>query len=333
MHINPGSLISIIVPVYNSEKYLEKCIKSIIAQTYTEWELILVDDGSSDNSAFICDSYSSEYNNIIAIHKKNGGVSSARNLGLEICKGDYVSFVDSDDYIHPQFLEILYFLIKLNDADISQCRSKFVKKYHEKNSIVENLNNLQYEIIDRDEAAYRCVKSKNALYYCIACDKLFSKKIINTICFPDIKNAEDVQYCIEAIFNASKIVICDLDLYYYFKHPGSATTSSAYLSENLITVFNYFDMKCKSFMFNKEMIDEVLEASFMTKLDSLLEDYWNAYRLKDKQRMIYTKELCIKMQMDAKNKDYQLRKKSVLFQINPILLILARYIFLMITHS
>ena len=97
--MNKKALISIIVPVYNVDKYLSKCIDSIISQTYNDIELILVDDGSPDNSPKICDEYARKDNRIIVIHKENGGVSSARNAGLDIAKGKYIGFVDPDDYI------------------------------------------------------------------------------------------------------------------------------------------------------------------------------------------------------------------------------------------
>ena len=98
-------MISVIVPIYNVEKYLIKCIESIINQTYKDLEIILVDDGSTDSSGKICDEFATKDNRIKVIHKKNGGLSSARNIGLDICKGNYISFIDSDDYIELDMYE------------------------------------------------------------------------------------------------------------------------------------------------------------------------------------------------------------------------------------
>ena len=114
-----NSLISVIVPIYKSEKYLEKCIESIIGQTYKNIEIILVDDGSEDRCGEICDAYSLKDNRIKVIHKKNGGISDARNAGLDIATGEYIGFVDSDDYIANDMLETLLGLSKQYMADIS----------------------------------------------------------------------------------------------------------------------------------------------------------------------------------------------------------------------
>ena len=112
-----NNLISIIVPVYNVDKYLNRCINSILKQTYSNLEILLIDDGSTDNSGAICDKYASEFDNIRVYHKKNGGISSARNYGLDKISNNtkYIAFVDSDDFLHPQMYEILYDdLIKYN---------------------------------------------------------------------------------------------------------------------------------------------------------------------------------------------------------------------------
>ncbi len=112
-------LISIIIPVYNVERYLRECIDSIIAQTYKNLEIILVDDGSSDKSGEICDEYSKKDSRIKVIHKKNGGLSDARNVALDIAKGDYIGFIDSDDYIEKDMFQILYNLAEEYNAEIS----------------------------------------------------------------------------------------------------------------------------------------------------------------------------------------------------------------------
>lgn len=109
-------MLSIIIPVYNTEKYLEKCVDSVLTQTYTDFEIILVDDGSKDKSSIICDKYSSKDARVRVVHKTNGGVSSARNTGLDICRGEYVMFVDSDDWLDPDFCEKL--MSKAEGADL-----------------------------------------------------------------------------------------------------------------------------------------------------------------------------------------------------------------------
>ncbi|EGP5489252.1 glycosyltransferase, partial [Enterococcus faecium] len=113
--------ISIIVPVYKVEPYLRKCVDSILAQTFTDFEVILVDDGSPDNSGKICDEYASKDSRVRVIHKKNGGLSSARNAGIDVARGKYLGFVDSDDYIEKDMYELLYDNIVKEQADLSIC--------------------------------------------------------------------------------------------------------------------------------------------------------------------------------------------------------------------
>lgn len=121
--------ISIIVPVYNAEKYLHRCIDSILAQTYTDFELLLINDGSKDNSGFICDEYKDKDTRIRVFHKENGGVSSARNLGLDNAKGEWISWVDSDDYIDSTMLDKLYKSAVIDNADITYCNFYMVWKH------------------------------------------------------------------------------------------------------------------------------------------------------------------------------------------------------------
>ena len=113
--------ISIIVPVYKVEKYLKKCVDSILAQTFTDFELILVDDGSPDDSGKICEEYAEKDARVRVLHKENGGLSSARNAGIEVAKGKYLGFIDSDDYIAEDMYELLYNTIIKEDADLSIC--------------------------------------------------------------------------------------------------------------------------------------------------------------------------------------------------------------------
>ena len=136
---NRMPLINIIVPIYNVEKYLDKCVRSILNQTYKNIRVILVDDGSADKCPEMCESYARKDARIFVIHKKNGGLSSARNSGLEVLfssqfsdKGKYVAFIDSDDYVAEDYIEFLYDMIEKNQADIAQCGLyiEFSEIYH-----------------------------------------------------------------------------------------------------------------------------------------------------------------------------------------------------------
>ena len=129
--------ISIIVPIYNVEEYLRRAVDSIRCQTYTNLEIILVDDGSPDNSGVICDEYAKTDNRIKVIHKKNGGLSDARNAGIEAATGAYLGFIDSDDYIEPEMYQRLYSALVENDAEISVCRFRYVGSKEERNELLE----------------------------------------------------------------------------------------------------------------------------------------------------------------------------------------------------
>ena len=136
-------LISVIVPVYNVEKYISRCIESIMKQTYKNIEIILIDDGSTDNSGKICDEYSLKDDRINVIHKKNGGLSDARNTGLDIAKGKYISLIDSDDFVSKFFIETLYNTCKNENCEIAICEYERVYEEKEEISDLENDNKVE----------------------------------------------------------------------------------------------------------------------------------------------------------------------------------------------
>lgn len=210
-------LISVIVPVYNVEKYLVKCIESIINQTYKNIEIILVDDGSTDSSSEICDNYSMKYNNIITFHKKNGGLSSARNYGIENCNGEYITFVDSDDYISNVFIQTLYSAVKNKKADLV---ISGLKDFYE-NEIVkaDNIDLNVEKVITKEIALKKMLLQEEIDVNSTA--KLYSKKIFENIRFPEGKLYEDIQIIDDIISNASCIVQISYRGYYYLQRVNS----------------------------------------------------------------------------------------------------------------
>ena len=215
--------ISVIIPVYNVEKYLKRCLDSVINQTYKNLEIILVDDGSTDNSGKICDEYAKNDKRIIVIHKENGGVSVARNIGLDICTGDYVNFIDSDDWIDLKFFKKLYDNLLKSHADISCCDYIRTEKY--KNLKKEFLNYMDYY----GENILEVYLEKELTS---PCNKLYKKELWQNIKFPANKTNEDI-CTIFKIFLKSKIVIyTEEKLYYYYKHSDS-TIKSKFSNKNL----------------------------------------------------------------------------------------------------
>lgn len=201
-------MISIIVPVYNTEEYLERCIKSILDQSYTNFEVLLINDGSTDNSLEICKSWQKLDERIVVFSKKNGGVSSARNLGLRNAKGTYITFVDPDDYIYPEYLEVLKTLAEMNEADIVHCGCFWENK---------KIN---------DHGDFYIIDEKN--YFDTTCGwtvwcNLYKKEIIqnNGILFDEnISYAEDSLFTLQVFSYAHKVVGTDKKLYFYEQKSG-----------------------------------------------------------------------------------------------------------------
>ena len=175
--------VSIIVPVYNVEKYIEQCIQSLRTQSLRDIEIILVDDGSSDNCPMLCDKYTRIDKRIKVIHKQNGGLSSARNEGLNICQGDYIGFVDSDDWIDKYMYERLYNLCEERNADIGVCN--FFR--NENNRTVEKEVITELNNIEGMRELFR-----GNLYRFSACNKLFKKSCFKNIIFPEGRVHEDL---------------------------------------------------------------------------------------------------------------------------------------------
>lgn len=209
-------LISVIVPIYNVEKYLPRCIESIINQTYKNLEIILIDDESPDNCGQICDEYAKKDSRIKVIHKKNGGVSSARNAGLDISQGDYIGFVDPDDYISEEMYEVMLTEAKKDDLGIVECN--YFVSYEDGTCLVidkrgkrlyNTFNDILYGVFT------------NYLYPGI-CFKLFKKTVINSIRFStEFKIAEDMLFFLDCAKNNTKLKIISNPLYYYFQRQSS----------------------------------------------------------------------------------------------------------------
>ncbi|NLL62102.1 MAG: glycosyltransferase [Candidatus Atribacteria bacterium] len=213
-------LISVIVPIYNAEKYLPKCIESIQNQTYRNLEIILINDGSTDNSLAICYEYSEKDKRIIVIAQENEGAFSARNSGLDIATGDYIGFVDNDDYIAPDMYQRLLTACLENDADISECG------YYEVNEEYEIILSfpLKYCILN---GSYECyidyVKNKNGRNY--VWNKLYKKKMFNSIRFPSYKLSEDEWVNSRIYSECKRKATLESCHYYYLIHKKSAYRS------------------------------------------------------------------------------------------------------------
>ena len=213
MYNNQYPLISIIIPVYQVEKYLDKCITSVVNQTYTNLEIILVDDGSPDRCPIICDEWKSRDPRIKVIHQKNGGLSHARNEGLKIATGEFISFVDSDDWIEPNMVEILLTAMQETDADITICR--YQKETNNVQESISSPSSLERKAYTAEEALELLISSKNIISTAVW-DKLFRRQVIGDIHFAEGKIFEDSLWTAQVIGSAQIIISIDIPLYHYF---------------------------------------------------------------------------------------------------------------------
>lgn len=204
-------MVTVIVPIYNQKRFLNRCIDSIIEQTYKDIEILLVDDGSTDGSDEICEQYKVRDSRVKVIHKPNGGLSSARNIALEDAEGDYITFVDSDDYLANDYVEKSINLCEVNLADISIMNMKYIPENMNEEISDEIETNV---IILSPEQAIEC-SLYQILFSCCAPGKLYKKHIFEHIRFPLGKLSEDLAVCHNVLACANKIVYSDKIGYYY----------------------------------------------------------------------------------------------------------------------
>ncbi len=212
-------MISIIIPVYNIEKYLSRCIESVLDQTYQNLEAIFVNDGSTDNSLKILEEYQKKDKRIKIINKENAGSGAARNDGIEQSKGEYLAFLDSDDWYEKDFLERLYKNLKENNSEIAMCNPKMVYNNKERN---KNINTYQFESIDLNKTPEKIL---GILGMPVVWNKLYKRELIikNAIRFPNYSFSEDVEFLYKTFLYVNKVSKVEGYLYNYYQREDSAT--------------------------------------------------------------------------------------------------------------
>lgn len=240
------ALISVVVPVYNQEKYLEKCLLSILGQTYTNLEILIVDDASTDKSAQIIDQYARQDQRIrVKRNPENRGLSYTRNAGIDEAKGGYIGFVDSDDDIEPTFFETLYTLIQDNEADIAGCRYNVLKGYEDKKSI-RDVTLPDAEIISTEEAAKRLLL-KNGCSDAVW-DKLYTASLFQETRMIEGMLYEDQEVVLRLFAQANKIALTNKKLYNYYRRPDSGSITQRGFTEkrhDLLTARSYMHKTVK----------------------------------------------------------------------------------------
>ncbi len=213
-------LITIIVPVYNVQSYLTICLESIVKQTYNYLQIILVDDGSPDDCPYICDEWEKKDKRIKVIHKTNGGLSDARNVGLNYAKGRFICFVDSDDILDRHYIEWLYEAICVSNAKMAACD---IECFYDGDLIKKSGTRPPYKVYSSEEALNQILHGVGIR--AIACNKLYRTDILDGEKFVYGKHHEDEFFTYRIVDKAEKIAFVPAQLYYYRQHPGSITAS------------------------------------------------------------------------------------------------------------
>lgn len=284
--MNENPLISVIVPIYNVEKYIDKCIGSIVNQKYKNLEIILVDDGSTDNCPTLCDEWSKRDSRIVVIHKENGGLSDARNAGMDIMSGEYVSFVDGDDYVNERYIEVLYNNLVKYGADVSQVSFNKEEVYSE--------NEIRVEALDASVACKNFYISKMPQMMISSCAKLFKTDLISNQRFPKGRNFEDQFFTPRVVYFSHKIVMSNERLYNYINRQDSIThiPFNAKKIEDILWVMkdnfkfflnhNAYNMAAIFYFHRKKLISKL-------NIEAEEENLHNEVPKKYKQRLVISK--------------------------------------------
>ena len=211
-------LISVIIPIYNASLYLRRCLDSVCAQTYQNLEILLVNDGSKDNSGIIIDLYAKKDTRIIAIHQKNKGQATARNRAFSMSKGAFIVYIDSDDYVRKDYVELLMKLAIENDADIVQCK---MKKFKNEAQIKDEeiIADTSIEVYTASSALEEFCYQRN--FYAGPCCKIIRREILDDILFPEDMGYEDMAIIFRLLGKAKKIILLPQVMYYYRQHNKS----------------------------------------------------------------------------------------------------------------
>lgn len=327
-----SKLVSIIIPVYNCEKYLDKCIESVVRQTYKNIEIILINDGSEDKSGQICDYYAENDRRIVVKHKKNEGAAIARNLGISISKGEYISFIDSDDWVEEDYIKFLLKNILSFKSDLVVCNYKEVY-ISEENIKVQEKSTVSSELIYVNKGINRKFFTDGFIHPCWG--KLYKSKIIKNknIEFMQLKLSEDTVFNLDYLKYCKKVYLLERQLYFYAHYEGyKSVTSIAYkdifnnyliVHEKLIEYINKYKKDiCKSIVYN-----------------TMYPQYYNAFikilmckNLKKKERYkilnnaLNNKKILDSFKTEQKNKYLKLINRLIICRKYFILKIIYMYI-------
>ena len=275
--------ISVIVPVYKVEPYLNRCVDSILNQTFTDFELILVDDGSPDKCGVICDEYAEKDKRIHVIHQKNAGLSAARNAGIDRAfansNSEWITFIDSDDWVHKQYLDLLYNAATLNGAEVSCCG--FV-------SVEENIEDMymdSYKVLcGSAEELILAINNFSSFNIIISCCRLYKKHLFTDIRFPLHKYFEDSYTTYKLLYSCDKIAVVKSDLYYYYQNPNGIIGSRLTVSKLFDTFDSYLGKL--DFFYTKNYIFSFQK--FYSEYCAKFESYYKKYKKVPEYKHIFS---------------------------------------------
>lgn len=241
-------VISVIVPVYKVEPYLHRCVDSILGQTFTDFELILVDDGSPDNCGSICDEYAVKDSRVVVIHQENGGLSAARNAGIDWAfansDSQWLSFIDSDDWVHPEYLQRLFNIAKAQDADMVFCTLTAFTEDNDGYKEIEFWGKPSCEARKGVKILQEATRTRNGKlsgHHVIACNKLYAKKIFTDLRYPAGQVHEDEATAHRVLGACKKVVGVADSLYFYRQNPSSIMKAQNGLYRDLCITLAYGD--------------------------------------------------------------------------------------------
>lgn len=297
-------MVSVIIPIYKAEYVINCCVNSVISQTYRDIEIILINDGSPDNCKYICDNYKERDNRIKVIHTKNNGVSKARNLGLDNAHGEYIIFVDADDYLESNAIEMLIKRAKQNDSDLVICGYKIVNKNQ-----TTPISLLKEDTFDQENFLEQMSKNADHIYYGAIWNKLYRTTIIqeNRLRFQEgISFAEDFLFNLEVLSNAS--IISTLDNFLYNYRNGQTDTLStmtrqvdSYWESPKYLFFQYSETYKKLGCYDKNI--QAINFFIITAIKGALSAIMNLYSdMSYKDKKIMVKNICCdKVAIDSAN--------------------------------
>ncbi len=279
------SKISVIVPVYNVALYLPECIESIISQTYKDLEIILVDDGSTDNSGAICDAYQEKDARIVVLHKQNEGLSEARNNGMDMATGEYITFVDSDDYIHPKMYEFLARAIEDYGADVSSSSYVSFKDGEQPEESVAAANSYSFKRIENRQQYRDNFLDPNFTHY--VWRSLYKKDFLKNLRFEKGKRLEDVMFCAKMSRVISKRVVITDKLYYYRIRKNSImhVNPNIFLEHIEAMKYNINHFKsCEDRTFVQRYVEHVMSLILTKRVERPIAGEWNSFVNKESYR-------------------------------------------------